>query len=252
MENLNVSKDIQEQYVDATVAAFMEQYADALQVGADQVTADTAHGEFPEALDERCRKLLEQARAKRRRKQILRSCMRVCRSAAVLVLVLMCVGTTLLFTVESFRIPVMNLVFERMDAYTEITSKQAMVMDKKVGTDVDLNDPLRLILEGDFQLTSIENHWEDGQLIAQYESSYAEVIFFVENYSGVLQIDTEDAVVTTPIIMDYEVMMVAKGDRRALVWADEQKGRVYELYTIGFSEIDAADLCAQTIILFNA
>ena len=247
MEKQSLSNDVQERYLDATLAAFMEEYVSVMDTGAEQ-----NNGEFPQELDARCRKIIENARKQRRRNQMLRSFMRVCRSAAVLLVVLMCVGTTLFFTVESFRLPVINLIFERMENYTQISSKHTTVMSKTVGMDVDLNDPLKLVLEGAFQLTDIQNNWDNGQLIAQYESPDAKVIFFVEDYSGVLQIDTEDSVVTTPVIMNYEVIMAQKGDRYIIVWADEQTGRAYELCTYGFSELDAVDLCAQTIILFDA
>ena len=230
---------------------FMEQYANALPGGEDQTIAETAHGEFPKELDDRCRKLIAQERGKLRRKRILRSCLRVCRSAAVLALVLMCVGTTLLFTVESFRIPVANMLLEWTDKYVEISSPQSKVMSNEVGKDVDFNDPLRQVLELDFELVDIENHWEYGMLSAEYKSPDATVMFFVGGASGVLQIDTEGATVITPMIMNYEVMMVKKDDSYALTWIDEPHGRMYELYTTGLSELDVAEICSQIILLFE-
>jgi ABC-type glycerol-3-phosphate transport system permease component len=142
MEKQSLSNDVKERYLDATLAAFMEEYVSVMDTGAEQ-----SNGEFPQELDARCRKIIENARKQRRRNQMLRSFMRICRSAAVLLVVLMCVGTTLFFTVESFRLPVMNLIFERMENYTQISSKHTTVMSKTVGMDVDLNDPLKLALE---------------------------------------------------------------------------------------------------------
>ena len=246
MEKQSLSNDVQERYLDATLAAFMEEYVSVMDTGAEQ-----NNGEFPQELDARCRKIIENARKQRRRNQMLRSFMRVCRSAAVLLVVLMCVGTTLFFTVESFRLPVMNLVLERTDKYTNIRVPQSQTGNERVGVDMDPNDPLKLVLNEEFDLVEVNNQWDQGMLYAKYENPDTTVVFFVEDAYGVLQIDTEDAVINRPLVMGREVITVVKGDRVSVIWTDEQQHSIFELHTTGLSEAEAAGICADTIILFE-
>lgn len=96
MEKPEISEKAKEQYLDASVTVFMEQYVELL-----HGDAELAEGDFPEELDVRCRKLIEQEKEKRSRKRMLHRVVGVCRRAAVFALVLLGLGTTLFLTVES-------------------------------------------------------------------------------------------------------------------------------------------------------
>ena len=159
MEHFKISEERQLQLEEAVVAAFMEQYAQ--HTDAEPAVEDTA--EFPAELERRCQKLMKQARAKSRGKRVLHTCLRAGRVAAIFVLVLLLTGTTLFFSVESFRIDLMNRYIEHKNGYVKISPRDAI----KVGYNVDLDDPLRLMLEPDFELTFINNI---GGIIAQYDA----------------------------------------------------------------------------------
>ena len=243
MENPRMSEETQEQYVDAAVAVFMEQYSNALDESTLQETQDEI---FPEELDERCKNLIEKERDKRRRKKILQTCMRMGRRAAVVVLVLLCVGTTLFFTVESFRQPIMNQYIEWKNGYVKVSS-----FHDNLGNKLDLNNPLGEILGEEYKLDYIENAWGTGTLMADYEGPDKDVFLGVDSLHGVLILDTEDSEITSTYVFSYEVMVITKGNRITLSWIDEQKNRVYTLIAHNFTLEEIVDLCAEVIMLFE-
>ena len=67
MEQSKISEALQLQLEEAVVAVFMEQYAQY--TDGDQTVEDTM--DFPAELEERCRKVINRARAKRSSKKIL-------------------------------------------------------------------------------------------------------------------------------------------------------------------------------------
>ena len=115
MEHFKISEERQLQLEEAVVAAFMEKYANC--IAADAAVEEPAHGEFSSELEARCQKLMKQARAKSRGKKVLHTCLRAGRVAAIFVLVLLLAGTTLFFSVESFRIDLMNRDIEHKNGY---------------------------------------------------------------------------------------------------------------------------------------
>ena len=68
MEQSKISEALQLQLEETVVAVFMEQYAQY--TDGDQTVEDTM--DFPAELEERCRKVINRARAKRSGKKILR------------------------------------------------------------------------------------------------------------------------------------------------------------------------------------
>ena len=241
MEKAKISEEVKEQYLDASVSMFMEQYA-----ALSYTETELVEGNFPEELDARCRTLIKREQEKHRRKQILRRAMRVCRSAAVLVLALLGLGGTLFLGVESIRLPLINKYIEWKGGYVEISSSQ----DEVVG-ELDLNDPLRHLLPDEFVLDTIINQWHHGTLMAIYKSPNANVNLFVEDINGVTQIDTEDAVITEISVMGREVLMITEGDSRELHWVDEQQGLIFTLQAQNVSETFLADICTEVIMLFE-
>ena len=245
MEHFKISEERQLQLEEAVVAAFMEKYANC--IAADAAVKEMAKGEFPAELERRCQKLMKQARAKSRGKKVLHTCLRAGRVAAIFVLVLLLAGTTLFFSVESFRIDLMNRYFEHKNGYVKISPRDAI----KVGHNVDLDDPLRLMLEPDFELTFINNI---GGIIAQYDAPDGRsVVFHINDASGVLQIDTEDSSVTQFLSGGYEVLWAVKekDNRHIFVWVDEQRERIYQLTMWNIEESEAICICSEVIMVYD-
>ena len=245
MEHFKISEELQLQLEEAVVAAFMEQYAS--HTDADAAVEEPAHGEFSAELEARCQKLMKQARAKSRGKKILDGLLRAGRVAAIFALVLLLAGTTLFFSVESFRIDLMNRYIEHKNGYVKISPRDAI----KVGYNVDLDDPLRLMLEPDFELTYINNI---GGIIAEYETPDGRsVVFHINDSSGVLQIDTEDSSVTQFLSGGYEVLWAVKekDNRHIFVWIDEQKEQIYQLTTWSIPKAEAVSLCSEVIMVYD-
>lgn len=243
MEQSKISEALQLQLEEAVVAVFMEQYAQY--TDGDQPVEDTM--DFPAELEERCRKVINRARAKRSGKKILRGCLRVGSRAAIVALVLLLTGTTLFFSVESFRIKLMNRYIEHKNGFVEISPRGSI----KVGCNVDLDDPLRLVLEPDFELTFINNI---GGTTAQYDTPDERcVVFHISDSHGVLQIDTEDSSVTQFLSRGYEILWAVKekDNRHIFVWVDEQRGRIYQLTMWNIEESEAICICSDTVMLYD-
>ena len=244
MEQSKISEALQLQLEEAVVAVFMEQYAQY--TDGDQTVEDTM--DFPAELEERCRKVINRARAKRSSKKILRGCLRVGRRAAIVVLVLLLTGTTLFFSVESFRINLMNRYIEHKNGYVEITSSNTLKMENNV----NLDDPLRLMLEPDFELTDINNLGIESYIMARYETPDGRIVaFHINESSGVLQIDTEDSSVTQFLSMGYEILWAVKDNRHIFVWVDEQRERVYQLTTWNIEKSEAVSLCSEVVMIYD-
>ena len=146
-ENISARENLEE----AIVAAFMDQYAQALDAGIDRKIEECAGDAFPEELDKRCRALIEQANRKAKNKKRIKSALRVLRSAAVVAVVLVGLFSVLFVSVEAFRIPILNFFIEKTDRYWEITAtpKEAFI---PIGYDPE--DPLGGII-GNFTIFGV-------------------------------------------------------------------------------------------------
>ena len=126
MSKRSIDKQIYEQYVDATVALFMEHYAVAL----GDATMQTKAPELScsETLDLRCMTAIRKECAKLRRKEAWKSTKRVLRSAAVLLIALLSLSSVLFMTVEAFRVPVINFFIEEGTASGQSPARTMMIL----------------------------------------------------------------------------------------------------------------------------
>lgn len=140
----------------------------------------------------------------------------------------------------------MNKYIEWKGGYVEISAKHDEVINE-----LDLNDPLHQILSEEFVLDVIVNELQHGMMIACYQSPTQNVNLFIEDMSGVLQTDTEDAVITETYVMGQEVLMISKENMYRLNWVDEQKGWIFSLLTTNVSAERTIELCSEIIMLFE-
>ena len=228
-ENITARERLEE----AMVAAFMDRYAQALTEEIDKKIEECAGDAFPEELDKRCRALIEQANRKAKNKKRIKSALRVLRSAAVVVLVMLSVCSVLFVSVEAFRIPILNFFIEKTDRYWEITAtpKEAFI---PIGYDPE--DPLGGII-GSFTLTSLTGSVESGDLLAIYNlGDDIELALFADYSFGNIQLDGEDATITEIEIAGHAGQMFAEGDRVNLAWLDENIDRIFVICTQNFAE----------------
>ena len=116
MNKRAVNKDVYENYIDASVALFMEYYSvvslsDNVQAELDAANCDEI--QFPAQLDDRCRQLIKNRTAHYRRKQYLKACWKGLKYAAACVMVALSLTSVLFMTVEAVRVPIINYYIEQ-------------------------------------------------------------------------------------------------------------------------------------------
>lgn len=229
-ENITARENLEE----AIVAAFMDQYAQALDAGIDRKIEECASDAFPEELDNRCRALIEQANRKAKNKKRRKSALRALRSAAVVTVVLVGLFSVLFVSVEAFRIPILNFFIEKTDRYWEIT---ATPKEDIIPIRYDPENPLDGIIADIFELTSLSGSVEGGDLLAIYKHGDNAGITLLADYSfGNIQLDGEDATITEIEIAGHAGQMFAEGDRVNLAWLDENIDRIFVICTQNIAE----------------
>lgn len=207
---------VQEKYLDAAAELFMEQYAAVLE---ETICMDAqwCQEEFPAELDQRCQKLIREQKKQQRQHIRRKNILRGLRKVAVVILVFVCAFTLLFYNVEAVRVPIMNFLIERFDAYWEIT----YIPPDDLSKEFDPDDPLKTILPEDFQLINNDNYWENGVLVADYANAENQhVNFSTIPIDGTTILDTEDAEVTTFSLNGNEAIMAVEGDIVRIFWVD--------------------------------
>ena len=248
MENPKISEDTREQYIDATVAVFMDQYAAALNEGLQEEMNACKEQEFPPELDKRCLALIEKAYAKQKRASRRKTFLRVCRSAAIIAMALLSLCSVLFMTVEAFRLPIMNLFIEKTDVYWEFTGNKT----EEIGSSLlNEEDPLREILPADYELTLLRGSFDVSQYVALYKKSESDqVLFTASENDGYVQIDTEDADTRQFLISGQEVYLSAEDTEIRIVWFNARLEKAFSVCVTNGDESFVIELAEEIIKYF--
>lgn len=146
--------------------------------------------------------------------------------AAVLLLFVILTGTILTFSVEAIRIRVFNMMLSATDSYTEIRFDEAeeaptvamdtvipnfFFEDKVMGNYYPAYIPEGYVLEQSNNYGTMTNYlFIDGAGRTLY--------FDQSSLNGGMQIDTEDALVTHPVIDGATAIMAEEDGQVILVW----------------------------------
>ena len=170
MSKRNIDKQVYEQYVDATVALFMEHYTAALTDAVLAEESDPATGS--ESMDRRCMEMIRKECAKQRRKEVWKGTKKILQSAAVIVVALLSLSSILFMTVEAFRVPVINFFIEQGDGFWAITGRNSDdPIDPATSDEFDPNDPLAGLLPEGYEIDVIRENSEQGRRIHYKNSS---------------------------------------------------------------------------------
>lgn len=247
MNRFNINKEVYERYVDASVALFMECYANVLlqNVSIDDNTSDETTDEFPNELDKRCMKMIKKECARRNRQAIIKSATKVLRSVAVITMAILALSSLLFMTVEAVRVPIINFYIEQKDGYWEITGQGGNDQNNDITNSpkpFDKTNPLSEFLPKDYSLVQVIGDTAN-QLIAIYENSAGQQVFFsTVPYDGSIQLDTEDAEFSEQCqILEHEAVLVVKNGTTRLVWIHEGASI---LFTVIADELPTDDITA--------
>ena len=249
VENLQISEQTREKLEDSTVSLFMDYYVKSLNVGIDIMMEECADDEFPEELDKRIRALIAKESAKERNALRRKTALRVLRSAAIVVIALLCACSTLFVTVEAFRIPIINLFINRTNFYWEISGNPILNSSPSI---LNLENPLGEIAPDDFSLISLEEAWEDNYLSALYRNDKGATIFFtVSNSYGILRIDTEEAFAKEVTILGHEGIISIEDNCVRISWIEEGYSRLFQICTTNLDESTAKNIAESVAKLFD-
>lgn len=229
-------EELVEQYEDAAFALLMSEYAEQegnrLLREFEEAKAKGEVPEVPAALDAKCRKMIRQAYEKKRRENKVKEFLRAAGRVAAMLFITLGVCTTLVFSVEALRTPVINFLIEQHERFTSID------FDKEM-TDTPMQDTNQTT-SGDTSLldTFVPNDYElykytvknDGSVSVIYKSENGgNIVFTTTVLAGNLGYDTEDADAKKIEIAGFEGFWVEKDAVLKITWFDAEKCVAYQL-----------------------
>ena len=119
-----MDRKLQELYEDAILEEAMNQYMEeegARLMEENKRLNEDPTFEVPEGFDERCRKTIEREFRKKAWKAAGKRLKRVGLVAAMLLMVVSCGSVIGFFTVDAFRVEVLNMVMEEQEDHTDLT-----------------------------------------------------------------------------------------------------------------------------------
>ncbi len=248
-----VSGDVYEQYVDATVALFMEYYS-AVTLPDRIRTEFESQGNnpfsFPAELDSRCRFLIKKECARHRRKQCVTSIVKGLRYVAALAVAALSLFSLLFITVEAFRVPIINYYIEQNDGHWDL-SGQGNYSPEMPNYSLEINDPLAGLVSEEYQLVITEGE-SLQKLTAIYEDvSGRQVFFSCEPGNSLVSIDSEGAERSEMCkIGDCDAVLVIKNGVR-LAWIHEETSTIFTLIADDLTETEVFSIASQIVYLIS-
>lgn len=249
MNNRAVNSDAYEQYVDATVALFMEHYSEVSLT--DEIHRELNDPEdqnivFPEALDARCRQLIKKECFRYRWKKCIKTATTGLRYAAIFAVVSLSIFSLLFMTVDAIRIPIINFYIEHFDGHWEITGKDDSD-DTTDDTPVDESNPLAGLIPEDYQLLSLKGN-SITEMTAIYENADGQwICFSATPGESWVAVDSEEAELSQKIrIRNCEAVLVVK-DGVNLTWIDKGLSTTFTLFCDDMSEKEIV-IIAESLI----
>lgn len=231
-----------DQYEDALMALLMNEYAELngarLLEKYEEAERSGAISEVPEALDEKCRNMIHRAYAKQRSRIRFKAFVKTSKRVAAITLAVLGLCSVLVVSVEAFRTPIVNFFIEQHEKYSTIdfgkdssTATSDTTEPTIASQPVDRSeDPLGGMVPDGYNLVQFSNKGKRG-FTCFYEDKAGNFISFSASPSeGMLNVDTEDAVVKDVELLGHSGLLVDK-DGYKIVWFDAEVGICYQLRT---------------------
>ncbi|WP_113676027.1 DUF4367 domain-containing protein [Vallitalea guaymasensis] len=172
--------------------------------------------EFPKNIDEWFVKFHRKYRRKERVKKLNRRFKKAGCKVAVLLLLVISMGTVLSCTVEAFRIKILNFFIEDNKEYTSVQVKE----DEESIPDSWSNYYYPEYLPQDFRLDKSEI-MNDKKILRFIDGD--KFILITQSPNGTnYQMDTEDAEADKIVINDYEGLLIEKQENTTIIWHNEE------------------------------
>ena len=239
---------LMERYDDAAFALMMDEYAEAegeALLAEFRAAAEAGElPEMPEELDKACRNTIRKEYARRERRVRLRQLRRAAARVAVAVFAVIGILSTLVFSVEAWRVRVTDFFMRQTNQYTEISTKEDAFVEHET-------DPMKilcgLVPEGYTECDRLEDTDMSYIMFANEKGDTILLDIFTPGFS--LSLDTEDAVTYELMVGDTGVMVIEKHGY-SLVWNDERE-YIYIYRTSALSKEEAIEMCAALITVLE-
>ena len=237
-----------DQYEDLIISFLLDEYAEAdgarLLQEYEKLDKDKELPIIPEALDEKCKKLINQSFAQQKRKLHMKRIGTFISKVAIVVLILLGLSTVTVLSVDAFRVPVLNFLMDQSGRYSTVVFENNANPDG-IGEDsvvtrfeVNLPEGYRIIkhdITGMSDMITCSN--EHGHML------YLEI---TKTDSG-LTVDTEDQGFQKTDFHGYEAVFQDKNGY-CLMWLDDNSQTVYTLYSSDL-QIDLFWEFASTLVI---
>lgn len=225
----NKKLELLDQYDDVTFALLMDEYAEEegarLRKEFEEAQAAGEVSDTSDALDEKCLQMIHRDFAKKRGKENVRKIIRITSKVAVAVMVFLGVATATIFSVDAFKIPVLNFIFEQQNKYFTIGSNVS---------DTSPEDTILKLLPDGYSVVLTEE--KDDKSTYAYQNNNGSFLMYerialTDDY----RYDVEETNSKEFILCGYNAMIIEKNGLR-LIWVDNKSAVVHSLYSTDLGE----------------
>lgn len=224
-----------DQYEDAVLQLLMDEYAEAegeaLLKEFEEAERRGEVEDIPEELDQKCRQIIHRSFAAKRRKDRAAGIGKMLGKVAVIVLLLTGFSTTIVLTVEAFRIPILNYLIKH-----DIRFSTLLFLDDNQDPK---EDPLESIdvedcVSADYILQSKTKN-PDGSVIYFFENYEKSISILIKPSVGMLNYDAESATQTPIKVNEWEAILIT-GEGYRVIWLNAEHNLVFDVTTNGVEE----------------
>ena len=254
---------LMERYDDAAFALMMDEYAEAegeAILAEFRAAAEAGElPEFPEELDKACRNTIRREYARRERRVRLRQLRRAAARVAVAVFAVIGIMSTLVFSVEAWRVPLWKLIGENYGTVQDFDfGKKDKEEDEERKPLTAENDPFFLFVPEGYRQVFFEV--ENGRINSRYESEdgkYIEIdMSFLQNNSTTI-IEEETEYKKWVSVLDQQAIFFSNAflleyspDTEVyieLTWEDSETETQYRVMTNVLDETELVFFCEKVI-----
>lgn len=220
-----------QQYEEAVLGLLLEEYADAegerLLQAYEAASKDGTVAPMSDELNDKCRKLIKQAKAKNNRRKTFSGVAKTVCKAAVVALAVLGIASTAVLSVEAWRVPILNFGLNKSGDYTIAdTGYSNPALQKQFEGIVDMvcaHAPFG------YELTQTPAVDKAILLIQMKDSAERMLTITVRQDTSYIKVDTKDAEYTELDLYGKPAYYLEKGGFY-IMWADNTQHLIYSVY----------------------
>lgn len=224
-----------DQYEDAALQLLMDEYAEAegerLRKEFEEAERRGEVEDIPEELDRKCKQTIHRSFAAKRRKDRAFSFVRMVGKVAVVALLLTGFSTTLVLSVEAFRIPILNYLIKHDIRFsTLLFLGENKELEEDPLDSIDVED----CVSSDYVLQNKTQN-PDGTVIYFFENAEKCITILIKPSVGMINYDAENATQTPTKVNEWEAILIT-GEEYRVIWLNAEYDLVFDVTTNGVSE----------------